>query len=139
MGITNLADQLVRDEGIRLKPYRDTVGKLSIGVGRNLDDVGISTAEAMMMLRDDITIATDSLEQTFPWTQAIDPVRQSALVNMTFNMGISGIAHFKQFLAAMQQGNWPEAKAQMLDSIWAEQVGARAQRLALQIETGEWQ
>lgn len=133
-----LQDQLVRDEGMRLRPYKDTAGKTTIGVGRNLDDVGISKDEAMAMLRNDITAATNSLEQAFPWTVALDPVRQSALVNMTFNMGIGGLAKFKNFLAACQQGNWGEAKAQMLDSVWAEQTGARAQRLALQIETGEW-
>ena len=134
-----LQDQLIRDEGIRLRPYKDSVGKLTVGVGRNLDDVGISTDEAMLLLRNDITAATNSLEQAFPWTQAMDSVRQSALVNMAFNMGIGGLARFKNFLAACQQGDWAEAKVQMLDSIWAEQVGARAQRLAIQIETGEWQ
>ena len=134
-----LEEQLIRDEGMRLRPYKDTVGKVTIGVGRNLDDVGISKAEAMVMLQNDISAAMDSLEKAFPWTTAMDSVRLSALVNMTFNMGVGRLAGFKKFLAECQQGNWEEAKAQMLDSVWAEQVGARAQRLALQIETGEWQ
>ena len=134
-----LQDQLVRDEGLRLKPYKDSVGKLTIGIGRNLDDVGISKDEAMVLLSNDILAATKSLETAFPWTMALDEVRLAALINMTFNMGIGGLAKFKNFLAACQQGNWTEARNQMLDSIWAEQVGARAQRLAIQVETGEWQ
>jgi lysozyme len=134
-----LQDQLMRDEGLRLKLYQDSVGKLSIGCGRNLSDVGISQGEAMILLSNDIQQATKSLETAFPWTAALDEVRLAALVNMTFNMGVGSLAGFKKFLTAVQQGNWSEAKAQMLDSVWAEQVGARAQRLALQIETGEWQ
>lgn len=134
-----LIDQLIRDEGLRLKPYKDTVGKLTIGVGRNLSDVGISEAEAMVLLSNDVQEATKSLEQAFPWTVVLDDVRLAALLNMTFNMGVGGLSGFRQFMAAMQQGNWTEAKTQMLDSIWAEQVGSRAQRLAIQVETGIWQ
>lgn len=134
-----LIDQLIRDEGLRLKPYKDTVGKLTIGVGRNLSDVGISEAEAMVLLSNDVQEATKSLEQAFPWIVVLDDVRLAALLNMTFNMGVGGLSGFRQFMAAMQQGNWTEAKTQMLDSVWAEQVGARAQRLALQVETGIWQ
>jgi lysozyme len=134
-----LTDQLVRDEGIRLKLYQDTRGKWTIGVGRDLSDVGISEAEAMVLLANDVQEATKSLQQAFPWTTALDDVRFGALANMCFNLGVGGLSGFRLFLAAMQQGNWEEAKTEMLDSAWAEQVGARAQRLALQIETGIWQ
>jgi len=134
-----LAEQIVRDEGLRLKPYKDTVGKTTIGVGRNLDDVGISKEEAMYLLDNDIQVATNNLAREFPWTLGLDVVRHAAMVNMTFNMGVGGIAAFKKFLAAMQAGDWAEAKIQMLDSKWAEQVGPRAQRLAIQIETGATQ
>lgn len=134
-----LRDQLVRDEGLRLHPYVDTVGKTTIGIGRNLTDVGISQAEAFVLLDNDIETATAKLIEAFPWSQGIDAVRFSALVNMTFNMGIGGLARFKNFLLAMQQGNWEMAKVEMLDSKWADQVGPRAHRLSIQIETGVWQ
>jgi lysozyme len=92
-----------------------------------------------MLLANDIGNAIRNLEQTFPWTTGLDDVRRSALLNMTFNMGIHSLAEFKLFLAAMQSGNYTEARNQMLDSEWANQVGARAQRLAIQIETGQMQ
>ena len=120
-------------------PYFDSVSKITIGVGRNLSDNGISEAEAMSLLANDIAIAVNSLQTTFPWTSGLDDVRKAALVNMTFNLGIGGLAGFRKFLAAMQAGDWTTAKTDMLQSKWAEQVGARAQRLALQIELGEWQ
>jgi len=134
-----LQEQLVRDEGVRLRIYQDTSGKWTIGVGRNLSDDGISNDEAMMLLENDIDAATKSLETSIPWTMALDTVRLSALINMCFNMGIGGLLQFRNFLAAMQQGNWTEARNEMLDSAWAAEVGSRAQRLAIQVETGQWQ
>lgn len=135
----NLVEQLVRDERLELKPYRDSVGKLTIGVGRNLDDVGISRAEAMSLLANDIANAKAQLEQHLPWTGGLDEVRESALVNMTFNMGIGALMNFRKFLAALEAGDYKTAAAEMLDSLWSKQVGDRAQRLAMQIETGFWQ
>lgn len=137
--MNNLLDQLVRDEELRLKPYRDSVGKLTIGVGRNLDDVGISRDEAMALLANDIAHARAELEQYLPWTGGLDDVRQSALVNMAFNLGIGGLVKFHNFLAAIEAKDYKTAAAEMLDSVWAKQVGDRAHRLALQIETGFWQ
>ncbi|MFZ0814552.1 MAG: glycoside hydrolase family protein [Terriglobales bacterium] len=137
--IANLTDQLIRDEGLRLEPYTDTVGKITIGVGRNLSDVGISVVEAQQLLVNDIANATARLEETFPWTAGLDEVRRAALLNMAFNMGIRGLSQFQNFLAAMRTGDWESARNEMLNSRWAQQVGARAQRLAIQIETGVWQ
>jgi len=134
-----LVDQLTRDEGLRLHPYTDTAGKLTIGIGRNLTDDGISEPEAELLLSNDIAVASSRLEEAFPWTSGLDDVRRAALINMTFNMGVGGLAEFKLFLAAAQVGNWTEARNQMLDSAWATEVGPRAVRLAIQIETGEFQ
>ena len=89
-----LADQLIRHEGLMLKPYRDSLGILTIGVGRNLDDVGITREEALMMLDHDIDVARADLARVFPWTQDLDPVRRDALTNMAFNMGIDGLLAF---------------------------------------------
>ncbi len=137
--IASLKDQLIRDEELRLKPYTDSVGKITIGVGRNLTDDGISFAEAQLLLSNDIATATADLQSRLPWTAALDPVRQGALLNMTFNLGIGGLLEFRDFLAKMQVGNYAAAAGAMLDSLWARQVGARATRLSTQIQTGEWQ
>jgi lysozyme len=137
MPIASLEDQLRRDEGQRLQVYTDTVGKLTIGVGRNLSDVGVSLDEADLMLANDIKAAT--LEANFPWTTGLDPVRKGAMLNMTFNMGVRGLAQFHDFLQKMEVGNFSAAAGAMLDSLWARQVGARAQRLSIQIESGFWQ
>lgn len=135
----DIFDQLRRDEGLILHPYRDSVGKITIGIGRNLDDVGISEKEADFLLANDVNSATVALEANFPWTMGLDDARKGALVNMTFNMGIRGLSEFRDFLAKMQAGDFRAAAGAMLDSLWARQVGPRATRLSIQIESGAWQ
>ena len=135
----NLVDQLIRDEGLRLDLYKDSVGKLTIGVGHNLSDKPITRAAALWILQDDIEDATKDLEVNLPWTKKLDPARFGALVNMAFNLGIGGLLKFKTTLGLIQEGKYKEASEAMLDSIWAKQVGARAERLSKQILTGEFQ
>ena len=122
-----------------MHPYVDSVGKTTIGIGRNLNDVGITQAEAIYLCSNDIQNATQHLEQSLPWTSSLDDVRRDALIAMTFNMGIGRLCGFKKFLSALQAGDWKTARNEMLDSQWASQVGARAYRLAIQIETGFYQ
>lgn len=134
MNLDQLTADLRRDEGERLKPYRDIVGKLTIGVGRNLDDVGISETECLMLLKNDITRVGIELDEHIPWWRQLDDNRQGALANMCFNLGINGLLGFKLFLALLQTHDYPAAALEMLHSKWAEQVGERATRLATVIK-----
>jgi len=133
-----LEEQLVRDEGVRLKPYTDSVGKRSIGVGRNLDDVGITIEEAFFLRDNDILKVKIALVAALPWVAQLDDARRGALENMAYNMGVRGLLKFKNTLALVQTGKYEEAAAAMLQSRWAKQVGPRADRLAEQMKTGEW-
>ena len=134
-----LRDQLDRHEGVRLKPYKDPVGKLTIGAGRNLTDVGISHTEAAFLLENDITRAQTGLLARYPWFADLDSVRQAVLVNMAFNMGLSSLASFIHTLDCVARGQYGEASDRMLESKWAKQVGQRAVELAAQMRTGAWQ
>ncbi len=134
-----LINQLTRDEGLRLAPYRDTVGKLTIGVGRNLDDVGISEEEARYLLENDLRQAMRDVLKHMPWASHLDPIRYGVLVNMAFNLGISGLLQFGRMLAALRSRDYDEAAREMINSMWAVQVGDRAVRLARQMQIGEWQ
>ncbi len=133
-----LRRELMASEGVRSKPYRDTVGKLTIGVGRNLDDVGLDEDEIDLLLSNDICRTIRSLDRTLPWWRKIpaEP-RRRAVVEMAFNLGVRGLLGFKKMLAALMASDWPEAARQALDSKWARQVGGRAQRIAKTLETGE--
>lgn len=131
-----LIRQLIVDEGVRLKPYHDPVGKLTIGIGRNLDDVGISQYEAMVLLSNDIRKVEADLDVALPWWRSLSEARQQVLANMAFNMGIGSLLKFKDTLSAIQAGKYEDAAAAMLKSLWASQVGQRAARLAKMMRDG---
>lgn len=135
---SDLHNQLTRHEGLRLKPYRCTSGKLTIGIGRNLDDSGISEREAELMLENDILKLFAVLPEKIDFFNELDKVRADILVNMAFNMGVNGLLKFKKMLTAIDDGYFTRAAAEMLDSKWAFQVGDRALELAEQMKTGEY-
>lgn len=136
MNIENLTAELIVDEAMKLKPYHCTAGKLTIGVGRNLDDVGISPDEARYLLKNDIQRVCGELDAALPWWGKLSERRQRVLANMAFNLGIKGLLGFKNTLAAMQQGRYEDAANGMLASLWAKQVGNRAVRLAKMMREG---
>jgi lysozyme len=132
-----LVSNLIRDEGIRLKPYLDTTNHITIGVGRNLTDKGISRDEALLLLDNDIDAALVELRVALPWFVALDEVRQRVLANMAFNLGLPKLLGFHNTLRAIANGDWPAAAAGMRASLWAQQVGKRAERLAAMMASGE--
>jgi lysozyme len=125
-----LKPQLRVDEGIRAKPYKDTVGKLTIGVGRNLDDVGVSDDEIDLMLTNDILHAEHAARGVLNCFDNLSDVRKAVVVNMAFNMGQRVFSTFTNTLKAINEGRYDDAADGMLASHWAQQVGARAKRLA---------
>jgi len=132
-----LAAQLRLHEGVEHKPYKCTAGYLTIGVGRNIEERGLSDDEIDYILNNDVNIATDELVDTFDWYADLDDVRQRVVVDMVFNLGMPRFKQFQNMIAAIEESDWSEAAAQMMDSRWAKQVGARAERLRDMMETGE--
>lgn len=131
-----LRPMLAADEGSRSKPYRDTVGKLTIGIGRNLDDVGLSPPEIGFLLENDIARAEMAARRLIPAFDALSDARQCVVVSMAFNMGEKTFSTFKNTLACINHGQWASAAAGMRQSLWAKQVGDRAERLAKMMEQG---
>lgn len=127
---------LEKDEGLRLKPYRDTVGKQTIGIGRNLDDVGITTEEARYLCENDVGKCEAEMDRRWPWWRQMSENRQMVLCSMVFQLGAAGVAKFPKFIAALQREDWIGAAAEMTDSLWAKQTPARAERLAKMMEEG---
>lgn len=131
-----LVDALIGDEALRLKPYVDSVGKVTIGVGHNLTDRGISQAAAMFILDEDIQLAEHDA-QTFSWFADLDPIRQRVIRNMLFNMGLPMFSTFTHLIAAMARKNYLVAAQEGRSSVWFRQVGPRAVRLMNELETGK--
>ena len=140
--ITCIEDQLRLDEGERLTAYQDHLGYWTIGVGRLIDSRkggGISREESSMLLRHDIERVEQAIDKALPWAATLDPIRKAALINMGFQLGVSGLLGFAQTLAAIKAGEYQSAADRMLASRWASQTPARARRLADQVRSGRWQ
>lgn len=133
---TELIEMIKKDEGLMLFPYVDSVGKLTIGYGRNLEDKGIRQDEAEHMLINDIEEAEAELERVFPIAKTLSTNRYRALVNMIFNLGTVKFLQFKKMRHAIEQGDFERAADEMLDSLWARQVKGRAERLAKMMREG---
>ena len=118
------------DEGVKLKPYYCTAGKLTIGIGRNLEDTGITKAEAQLMLEGDIIRLMKELDELFPEWRDLSETRQMVVLNMCFNMGTFGFLNFKRTIGYLREKQYSKASTEMLRSQWAEQVGDRAKRLS---------
>jgi lysozyme len=136
--VDKLIKQLKKHEGIELKPYKCTSGKLTIGIGRNLDDVGISEHEAEYLLMNDLDTYMTAAK-TYDWYAGLNDARKAVIVNMLFNMGQTNFNKFLKMKQALDVGDYPEAAVQMLQSKWAKQVKGRSAELAKQMETGKWQ
>jgi lysozyme len=134
-----LWEQLIQHEGLRLKPYRCSAGKLTIGIGRNIEDVGITEEEALVLLGNDISRVIAEIDKKIPAFSSLDEIRKRVLVDMCFNLGISRLMKFRRMLAALEAGDYAQAAVEMMDSRWARQVGSRAERLKYMMKTGDEQ
>ena len=135
-GMVELVDDLTTDEGMRLRIYVDTAGKVTVGVGRNLSDRGISHDEAGVMLLNDIALVAMQLDASQPWWRTLDAPRQRVMINLGFNMGVPTLNTFHQFLDLMQQHDWQGAAADLEGTKWYGQVGERGPRMVSRILAG---
>lgn len=131
-----LKKDLTRDEAYRRFIYKCTAGKWTIGIGRNLDDRGVTIEEALYLLDNDILLTERELDINLPWWRAMTEPRQRVLANMCFNLGVKRLLLFRRTLEAMERGDYKTAANEMLTSSWAHQVGARSKRLSETMRSG---
>lgn len=137
--MVSIEQMLIRDEGLKLKPYKCTSNKLTIGVGRNLEDKGISEAEAIQMLANDVDEFTNALMRDSEVGRVFtkqNGARQNALVNMAFNMGVPRLKKFVNMWAALDAGHYSKAAEEAKDSRWYHQVKSRGDRICDVLRTG---
>ena len=134
-----LVKEIIMDEGFMYEIYRDHLGYPTLGVGHLLTEkdkewglpmgTPISEERIHECLNDDIDIVCKELDKNLPWWKDLDDNKQRVMANMAFNLGLPRLKNFKKFLAAMKAGDFETAAEEMMDSKWANQVGARAVRL----------
>jgi lysozyme len=130
-----LVASLIQHEDERLSIYMCSAGKPTIGVGHNLERP-ISKRASRIILEDDIADCIQDMDRSFPGWRAHSDTRQNVLVEMCFNVGVTRLAGFRNMWAALAVRNYDKAAAEMLSSIWAEQVGRRATTLAERMKSG---
>lgn len=135
MNMQEIQELIIRHEGLRLKPYRCSAGKLTIGIGRNLDDRGISEDEARFMMANDLADCAADLESIFPGQFQNLPMKiQMVLMDMRFQLGPGGFRGFKKMIQAVRDDDPAEMIRQMKDSRWYRQVPGRAEDLIRMVE-----
>ena len=131
--MVDLKRLIIKHEGLRLYPYVDTVGKITIGVGRNLTDRGITEAEAMVLFENDLKIAEGAAKQCAKdYGIDFDSLPENikcVLIDMAFNMGYFRLKSFKRMFSCVKREDYRGMAEEMMDSLWAKQVGKRAEEL----------
>ena len=135
---SELEKMLIRHEGKRSLPYECSAGKITIGVGRNLEDNPLTEVEIMYLLRSDISRCESELDR-FSWFRKLDNVRRDALIDLAFNMGLTRLLSFRKMIDGLDKREWDYAADELLDSRYKSQVGARANEISEMIRTGKYQ
>jgi lysozyme len=139
MNRQRLIDSLLEHEGVRNLVYEDSVGKLTIGIGHNVQDAPLTPAAIEFICNDDINISVAELDREWShWKRDLSEPRQNVLVEMVFNLGYPRFSQFKKTIQAIKDQDYDTAATEMLDSKWADQVGQRAINLAEQMRTGKY-
>ncbi len=128
---------LKHHEGFSPTAYQDTVGKTTVGYGRNIMDNGLSASECLLLLDDDIVFHYQQLSNLLHNWDELNEARQTALISMSYNLGFIGFKKFENMIHFLNEKDFEMAATAMLESKWAEQVGKRAMDLARIIESGE--
>ncbi len=139
MNIDQLRDTLKIDEGVKYEIYNDHLGYPTFGIGHLVVEsdeehgkpVGTPITEDRVntVFDKDVAVMVDEAKKIFPDLDTLPEEAQQVIVNMTFNMGRPRLSQFKKFIAGVNAGDWNKAAVEMMDSRWAKQVGARAERL----------
>jgi lysozyme len=127
--MTDLEQQLLDHEEYRQFVYRCPAGKLTVGIGRNLENKGLTLDESMFLLRNDIRECIEDLWTIFPNFHELSDVKRHVLIDMRFNLGATGFRKFKRMICAVRDENFTLAAFEMRDSRWYGQVGRRGKTL----------
>ena len=139
--MTNLIEMLKRHEGVRSKVYMCSAGYETIGVGRNIAESGLGLSDDGIeyLLNNDIKRVREELEDNYFWFAALNEVRQDAMIDISFNLGLTRLRGFVKALEAMSREQFDIAADEFMDSRWSQQVGNRAIEVTEMIRTGEYQ
>jgi lysozyme len=129
---------LLKEEGFIARPYRDSKGNLTIGIGWNLDARPMTQEQGLSICGQQVQEVENELIQALDCYYKLDDVRRAVLLDMAFQLGVTGLLTFKDMIALVAEGAYVNASLQMLSSDWGREFKTRANNLAIMMRTGEW-
>jgi GH24 family phage-related lysozyme (muramidase) len=150
--ITNSLRERVRThEGCVLEPYKDSLGKLTVGIGhlvqpherkRYQEGIKITQEEADELFDIDINRAAAGADELIikkignhdDLPQSV----QEVLVEMVFQLGATGVKQFRNMWASLKEKDGEMAALHMRDSRWHKQTKNRCESLAKIVATAQW-
>ncbi|POU03613.1 lysozyme [Escherichia sp. ESNIH1] len=138
------------EEGFKEKPYIDTEGYPTVAGGIKIGPKGAALKNYTFTVPravgevwtqvfvDNVTRDCRSNPSIYAAMQKCNPARQDILISMAYQMGVAGLAGFKNTLALIAAGKFTEAANGMLSSKWARQTPNRAHRHAEVMRTGTY-
>jgi len=129
-----LEQYLIEHEGIRYKPYLCPAGKLTIGVGRNIEDNGLTKDEIMYLLKNDIERCEKELKKIFTDFDNLPENVKIVLIDMIFNLGETRFKKFEELIKAVKKRNWDRTIIEIKNSKRCRQLKKRCRDNVLLIE-----
>ena len=137
----DLIGMLRRHEGVRSHAYKCSEDMITVGVGRNIDEnggLGLSEDEIDYLLKNDITRVRQELTDAYFWFPALNEARQDAMIDISFNLGMTRLRGFVKAIEAMSREQFDIAADEFMDSRWSQQVGNRAVEVTEMIRSGDY-
>ena len=125
----NFVDRIKQHEGFSGVPYKDSLGRTTIGYGRCTDTNPITKDEAEFLLYQDLVKARSSAG-AFSFYSNLSPKRRQVLIEMIFQLGFGGVRKFRKMLDSLERADYKSAASEMINSIWYRQTPERCQKLA---------
>ena len=126
----DLLERIKHHEGYRKSVYKCTEGYDTIGYGFAIKDLEMDEDIAEEILIRKVEKLIKRVRSRFDWLDSVPHAVQGVLVEMSYQMGLSGVCKFKKALHAMQMLQWKLAAKELLDSRWAKQTPNRAKELS---------
>ena len=126
----SLLEKIKHHEGFVEHVYDDSLGIPTIGYGFAIKDLILDEDIAEDILMRKLEKLKRNANARFQWLEDMPQEVQAVILNMCYQLGVTGVSKFRKAISALQEGDWDEAANEMLDSLWARQTPNRATELS---------
>ena len=129
-----LIDSIKKHEGYVGIVYKDSLGIDTIGYGFAIKDLELDEDVCEIILKRKLNTLTDIVLLKFSWFKYMPQEIKDIVIEMCYQLGVTGFSKFKKTIAYLQNKQWEEASVEMLDSLWAKQTPNRAKEMSKRVK-----